>query len=423
VNVQPDALKAAIIYEPEARGGRQRLVVELNYIINRGTPADFGWVMPLPGKPEVSAAPADFFNRLAKAAVYKKTYLAELEETIEDREMCGLSKSYRAVTKGGGGQDIPIDNVSVISQQTVGIFEVSIVQAADAEALRGWARTHGYNATSLSDKAVQNYIKDNWYFVLARLPANTTNLNIDKTATHTSQPILLSFETAKPVYPWGLAAYNGRGEIDNNRSLQVLIYTLQPQVRLELTNYEGSWITGIRYGEKMNAEQSRDLLKGLSGNNSKDYYLARYGGALGSSVRRSEMAQRDLEIKSTTDSKDYGSGKMTPDETARAIGLTLLYPTLALGFNSWALLTLLILTAALIIRRPKFTFALWVSIFSSLTLVMTIFDKLTCTNLPTLALTGTLPYMIALAISLFALLRRRPRRSSVAKVIEVNGRF
>jgi hypothetical protein len=412
VNVQPDALKAAIIYEPEARGGRQRLVVELNYIINRGTPADFGWVMPLPGKPEVSAAPADFFNRLAKAAVYKKTYLAELEETIEDREMCGLSKSYRAVTKGGGGQDIPIDNVSVVSQQTVGIFEVSIVQAADAEALRGWARTHGYNATSLSDKAVQKYIKDNWYFVLARLPANTTNLNIDKTATHTSQPILLSFETAKPVYPWGLAAYNGRGEIDNNRSLQVLIYTLQPQVRLELTNYEGSWITAVRYGEKMNAEQSRDLLKGLSGNNSKDYYLARYGGALGSSVTGAEMAQRDLEIKSTTDSKDHGSGKMTPDETARAIGLTLLYPTLALGFNSWALLTLLILTAALIIRRPKFTFALWVSIFSSLTLVMTIFDKLTCTNLPTLALTGTLPYMIALAISLFALIGRRPRKNS-----------
>lgn len=397
-------------------------MVELNYTINLGKPADFGWVMPLPGKPEVSAAPADFFMRLDKATTPKKSYLQQVGEAIQKRDACmGRGMTFTSVTKGlgasagapGGG------SVTVVSQQKIGLFEVSVVQASNRDALQAWATANGYNATSLTDKAIEGYITDKWYFVLAKLPANATS---SASATrYNSQPVLLNFETTTPVYPWRLAAYNGRGEIATNRNLPVRLYTLQPDARLEPVNYRESnnslplvyTANGLpfNYGEKLTAEQSDALLKDLPGNNAQNYFLAKYGGMPGVTINASSLALGDLQFQKSADESEPNSGKMTPGETALAIALTLIYPLVAIVLNLWPLSILIIATFWLLFRDKDKNFVGYLAIFSSLAVICTLWDRINCDVLPTLALIGAIPYIIGLAISLFALLQR-PRKNS-----------
>jgi hypothetical protein len=398
-------------------------VVELNYIVNQGKPTDFGWVMPLPGKPEVSAAPADFFARLDTATKPKKNYLQQISEAIQKRDCMSVGRVFTSVTKGlGGSAGAPTGSVSVVSQQKIGLFEVSVVQATDPDALQNWAATNGYSANSLTDKAVEKYITDKWYFVMAKLPAaQTSSASMTR---YNSQPILLNFETETPVYPWRLAAYNGRGEIASNRNLPVQLYTLQPDARLEPINYKAEYnslpliytLNGLpfNYGEKLAAEQSAMLLKDLPGNNAKNYFVAKYGGTPGATINANMLALGDLQFQKSADDSEPNSGKMTPGETALGIVLTLIYPVIAIILNLWPLFVLVILTFWLIFgsNDKELNIVGWLTIFSGLAIVCTLWDMVNCNVLPALALTGTIPYIIALAISLFALIRRRPRKNS-----------
>jgi hypothetical protein len=384
-------------------------VVELNYIVNQGKPADFGWVMPLPGKPEVSAAPADFFRRLDIATTPKKSYLQQVAEATQKRVPC-YDQVFNSVTKGlgAGASAPPGGSVTVVSQQKIGLFEVSVVQASNRDALQDWATANGYNATSLTDSAIEKYITDKWYFALAKLPAAQTSSA--PMTRYNSQPILLNFEAETPVYPWSLAAYNGRGEIATNRKLPVELYTLQPDARLAPMNNDNALAFG--YGEKLTAEQSVALLKDLPGNNAKNYFLAKYRGTPGASISAEKLALGDLQFQKLADDSEPNSGKMTPGETALAIALTLIYPVISIILNLWSLVIIVIATFWLLFRDKDKNIVGWLAVFSGLAISCTLWDAINCYSLPALALTGTIPYIIALAISLFALLRKKPRKNS-----------
>lgn len=325
-NVQSEKLTAALIYEPQPGGGRERLVLQLSYRVNQGgSVPNFGWVMPVPGKPEVAPAPTDIFSRLNKATTPKKNYLEKLFEPFE-------VKSFEATSKGIGAGALGGGSVTVVSQTRVGAFDVTVVSATEQTALTEWANRNGYTTTMLGTDAVRDYVAAGWFFVLSKLAAaDNGGANPNGLALGQSQPVLLSFDTPQAVYPWRLAAYGPDGKLASARVLPVQAYLLQKETKLAPKNN----VPGLelRYAEQLESSQSAELLKELPGDNNRPYFLSLYSGA----VTAANFQAADLNLSKASDQSELNSGKLSGGEWVLAILVTLFFAELAI------LLTLLVI--------------------------------------------------------------------------------
>lgn len=93
--------------------------------------------------------------------------------------------------------------VSVPETAKVGSYDVSVLDAPDAEALGGWLDSNGFvqlgNETA---KVVADYIAEGWVFVAAKLRREGGGLSVP-------HPLSMTFPAEKPVYPMRLTAFSG----------------------------------------------------------------------------------------------------------------------------------------------------------------------------------------------------------------------
>lgn len=316
-NVQSQNLLAALVLDKQAGGDfNERLVIQLDYRVNQGSVQNFGWVMPVPNKPEVAAAQPDLFERLRVATKPKENYLDKLFGVLKPKSLEGTLRGPGATSAAGGG-------VTVVSQTRVGAFDISVVSASEQTALSKWASDNGYNAPILNTEAVKDYLTAKWFFVLAKLAATDSSSSKNSPVAGQSQPVLLTFSTREPIYPWRLSAYGPDGQ-PLNRSLPAQIYTLQPSTKLapklELPGAE------LRYAEQLDAPQSTELLKDLPGNNSQPYFLTSYHWQ----TSTGNMQTADLTFKEADNKQEIGTGKLEGGQWVLAILGTLFYGQIAL---------------------------------------------------------------------------------------------
>jgi hypothetical protein len=90
--------------------------------------------------------------------------------------------------------------IKVTSREIVGDYEVFVLDVQDGTMLNTWLEKNGFSKISpKAIKLVADYISRDWFFVVAKL--RTTSDGIA-----TPHPILLEFETDRPVYPMKLTA-------------------------------------------------------------------------------------------------------------------------------------------------------------------------------------------------------------------------
>ena len=108
--------------------------------------------------------------------------------------------SYRS---GSGSISIHNPSVKVASSEIIGDYEVSVLEVRDSSALNNWLENNGFSKFPVdATKTIDDYVSDNWLFVVAKLKTITDGLA-------TPHPIMLEFETVKPVYPMKLTAIPG----------------------------------------------------------------------------------------------------------------------------------------------------------------------------------------------------------------------
>jgi len=356
-NVETSGLTAALIFEPQTTGGRERLILKLDYRVSQGSVQNFGWVMPVPGQPEVAVAPDDWFARLEKATSPRPNYIEQL---------FGPGAPWRPANRGGavasGG---PNPAVTVVSQARVGAFDITVVAASEQAALSKWAADNAYTSPALDSAAVRDYLAKGWFFVLAKLATEQGRLDASSLPGQT-QTLVLSFDSPEPVYPWRLAAYNPAGKLATNRLLPTKLYTLQPGHKLGPKNILAGQPLELRYAEAFEVAGSRDLLKDLPGDNSKAYFVSSYRGV----VKASDLEAADLSLKTSDEGEEVGTGKLkSVGEWLLAGVATFFYGEIALLVTLGVLLTsdfigylvgliLLALIAAFVIPRPPRRIAL-----------------------------------------------------------------
>jgi len=220
--------------EPITRVGLQKTYVFFKdgvetFVIRPGFDGkveEFGMLIPFPEPPALRKVPEEIF--------------AHIERAIDPPEVVVDLRPLPAAAPGagGGGLSAPgvfsadlalgINEVRVVRQEAVGMYEVAVLEAGSAAALKRWMDDHGFKYPEGMDAVCDEYIKLGWCFVAEKARVGrksgldpkprgkTVDGKLPPGATFDGhvQAMGFRFRTKQLVVPMRLSAYNA-GELRN----------------------------------------------------------------------------------------------------------------------------------------------------------------------------------------------------------------
>lgn len=181
------------------------LVLQSKYELSQSASiGSLGWVVPVPTVPEVGSANyAEGFFR----TVYSHTRPMIFE----------ISRIFLIIPlffRGAGGRD-----VEIIKAEKAGIYDVKVIRSDSTDAILGWLKENGFGFSDADAEVFKDYIDRQWCFVVAKVEPDQQAETRRIAANRMVAPLVLKFETDKPVYPLALTSTIG---VDT----EILLYTL-----------------------------------------------------------------------------------------------------------------------------------------------------------------------------------------------------
>ncbi len=192
----------------------------------KGKVDEFGMLIPFPTPPAIRKVPDHVFDHISNA--------------IDPPEVVIDLRPRPMAARGGGGirrmrqSDDSLklaekkDVVRVIRQEAVGMYEVAVLEAGSAKALKKWMEEHKYVYPKGMDDACEDYVESGWCFVAVKTKVGP-KMGVDpgpgrrrlrpdmpKTAVFDGavQGMGFRFETEELVVPMRLSTFNG-GDLRN----------------------------------------------------------------------------------------------------------------------------------------------------------------------------------------------------------------
>ncbi len=170
--------EAIIVFHNGAKPGEatQDLILKISV---QGDVDQFGWVVPLPSVPQTGKADAKLFQ--------------ELHKYVQARLVARSPKTKSDGSENRGGLAAPeaTKDVEVISRETVGSFDVSIVKERQAGSLNQWLTDNKYQPVAGGDKVIEWYRKKGYVFACMRV----SDAAFSKDQAVDLHPLRLSFKT------------------------------------------------------------------------------------------------------------------------------------------------------------------------------------------------------------------------------------
>ncbi|MBS2014485.1 MAG: DUF2330 domain-containing protein [Deltaproteobacteria bacterium] len=188
------------------------------------TSEPFGFVVPVPGKPEVSKVDSPF-PTLRKEYPYTPPPSAR------------RSTGSGAPGGAGGAKKAPEPELEVLSVQRVGSFDVTVLRASEPTALDGWLAKNGFEMTEPAKPWLAHYVDLRFYFVAFRYagaPAGAAD-------GMTSETVRIRFETGAPYYPYLEPELAPGAPIPQERMLAVWLVTEDPMLPIVSHTKNGAW--------------------------------------------------------------------------------------------------------------------------------------------------------------------------------------
>ncbi|MEK6236917.1 MAG: DUF2330 domain-containing protein, partial [Planctomycetales bacterium] len=187
---------------------------------------EFGMLIPFPNPPALRKVPDHVFQHVAAA-------IDPPEVTVDLRQWRGLKRSkFKSNNKNGDSLGLNIasakESVRVIKKEAVGMYEVVVLEAGSAAALKKWMDEHGFKFPQGMDKVCNEYIAESWCFVAvktkvgrkdgvdARPAQRSVNSKLSAGSSFDGhvQGMGFRFKSEKLVVPMRLSAFND-GELRN----------------------------------------------------------------------------------------------------------------------------------------------------------------------------------------------------------------
>lgn len=191
----------------------------------QGKVDNFGMLIPFPSPPALRKVPDSVFDQIA-AAVDPPEVIVDL---LPRMEMMMNAMAPAGGGAGGGGMEIRRkDQVTVLKEEAVGMYEVAVLEAGSPEALKKWMDKNKYQYPQGMDKVTAEYIESNWCFVAVKTKVGSKSDADPKPGQRNAQPQMpegsvfdgnvqglgFRFKTDELVVPMRLSAFND-GELRN----------------------------------------------------------------------------------------------------------------------------------------------------------------------------------------------------------------
>jgi hypothetical protein len=185
---------------------------------------EFGMLIPFPTPPAIRKVPDHVFEHIA-AAVDPPEVVVDLTPRVTVlASSASLQSNFSTTTKGLKFKE----QVKVLRQEAVGMYEVAVLEAGSSAALKRWLDEHKYKYPEGMDKPVDDYVDDGWCFVAIKTKVGqkdgvdpkpgqrTVNSKLPKGSTFDGhvQGMGFRFKVDELVVPMRLSAFN-KGEMRN----------------------------------------------------------------------------------------------------------------------------------------------------------------------------------------------------------------
>jgi hypothetical protein len=184
---------------------------------------EFGMLIPFPTPPAIRKVPDHIFQHMA-AAVDPPEVVVDLTP----QPVAKFARRFKSETRDEKRLEHFKDKVKVLRQEAVGMYEVAVLEAGSAAALKRWMDDHGYKYPKGMDKPCNDYVEQGWCFVAIKTKVGqkegvdpkpgqrTVNSKLPKGSTFDGsvQAMGFRFEVDELVVPMRLSAFN-KGELRN----------------------------------------------------------------------------------------------------------------------------------------------------------------------------------------------------------------
>lgn len=213
-----------------------------------GSGKSVGFIVPTPTVPKLAEADNDVFWRLeelTKPKVVVKEYSAYgLESFLLGQR---IKNTFNAA--GSKMTDDDDGDVEVVSSQSVGDFDATVLRATSARALNRWLRKNGYKSNAAFEKWLDVYVQKRWVVTAFKIRTGDTEDH-----TFTSQLVRMSFQTPRPFFPYrepqqSVSQASKKGKT-KKRSLRIFFFA-PTRMQAEQGNFNASktWPGKIKWAD------------------------------------------------------------------------------------------------------------------------------------------------------------------------------
>jgi hypothetical protein len=220
-------------------------------IFYTGPAERFGWILPVPGVPELDVGTPALFSALDPPTRPTFPVRGRVDGTCRPMPSCD---DYRPPTPpwadasvydgsvGFPGSDAGVD---VITRSNVGPYDAAVLAATDVDALLAWLRDNGYDIPPETSPELTHYVRTGHRFVALKLLKDRASGDI--------QPIVLRYASGEPCIPLRLT------RVAATPDMPVTAYIFASQ-GVRSSNYvmvtpelddPGLWLGGARYADKV----------------------------------------------------------------------------------------------------------------------------------------------------------------------------
>ena len=192
-----------------------------------GKVEEFGMLIPFPKPPAIRKVPDHIFGHLA-AAVDPPEVVVDLRPQFYSFGGGGLGGGNRKLQTFDALGIVKESEVRVLREEAVGMYEVAVLAAGSADALKRWLDDHGYKYPDGMDKPCNDNVDEGWCFVAVKTKVGekkgldpkpgqrTVNPNLPAGSTFDGhvQGMGFRFKSDDLVVPMRLSAFN-KGELRN----------------------------------------------------------------------------------------------------------------------------------------------------------------------------------------------------------------
>jgi hypothetical protein len=196
-----------------------------------GPTADFGMIVATPARPEVGAAPRDFFQALGVITLLKRRVQPE-------SRLLPLDESPFGVKPGAEGKRRP-GNVKVLDEGLAKTLAFKVITADQTGDMAAWLKENHYAA---DETVLDFYVRKKWCFTVLKIDSRKLTKNADGTFTGAVVPLRFTFATEQPIVPLRLASCSVKDEVE-------MSCTVEAPTKVDLPgelSYQFQWVPMLR---------------------------------------------------------------------------------------------------------------------------------------------------------------------------------